>query len=436
MITMMTETETETVLTDHAIAGCFPALSDREYRDLKASLLDQGQLTPIWTYQNQIIDGRHRHRACLELGLTPWIREWDGETSIVGLVLDLNLLHRQLDASQRAMVAANLANLGQGRPAGTMQICKITLDEAAARLGVSKRLVGSAREVMERGVPGLAEAVARGEVRLTAAAAVAGLPEEEQAGVVEGGAKAMVARAAAIRRGRKAVNAGPKAEEPEEGEVEGAKATAATGARDEESRPTGGPGSPGVEAEAGRSPAIPPSALNPIADPTILIADLIPAPVAGSLPPVGETTLPVVELKPPVADPLPSVVVSSVSALMPPLGWLESLTLRAKLADPTAFDQEAIFYYVSLALLGTTGPFAADAPQLKRAEKFLLVSQVDLARSLRHPDDWTLCFRCRGKATDGTKPCRLCHGQGFWITQIPYSAPQPGKAARKKVRPA
>ena len=51
--------------------------------------------------------------------------------------------------AQRAIVAARLANLGEGRPK-TTQICAVSQDQAASMLNVGKRSVQLAKEVMRK----------------------------------------------------------------------------------------------------------------------------------------------------------------------------------------------------------------------------------------------------------------------------------------------
>ena len=46
----------------------------------------------------------------------PTFREWSGEGSLVAFVVSLNLHRRHLDESQRAMVAAKIANMPSHRP--------------------------------------------------------------------------------------------------------------------------------------------------------------------------------------------------------------------------------------------------------------------------------------------------------------------------------
>ena len=59
-----------------------------------------------------------------------------------GFVVSLNLHRRHLSESQRAMVAARLATLGEGRPSGgTASIDAVSQDKAAELLNVGKRSV-------------------------------------------------------------------------------------------------------------------------------------------------------------------------------------------------------------------------------------------------------------------------------------------------------
>src|SRR4051812_1988319 len=63
----------------HEVALLFPVMSDAEYAALRESIRAIGLTDPIWTWQGKIIDGRHRLRVCIELGIEPKFREWDGK---------------------------------------------------------------------------------------------------------------------------------------------------------------------------------------------------------------------------------------------------------------------------------------------------------------------------------------------------------------------
>ena len=68
---------------------------------------------------------------------------------IYDLVLSLNLHRRHLSESQRAMVAANIATLGQGGDRKSDQTAnlrfEITQPQAAEKLNVSRRSVNTAK---------------------------------------------------------------------------------------------------------------------------------------------------------------------------------------------------------------------------------------------------------------------------------------------------
>ena len=61
----------------HEAAGLIPAMSDEEYESLKADIAAHGQREPLVVHEGRVLDGRHRYRACLELGLEPKTVTWD-----------------------------------------------------------------------------------------------------------------------------------------------------------------------------------------------------------------------------------------------------------------------------------------------------------------------------------------------------------------------
>jgi hypothetical protein len=79
------------------------------------------------------------------------------------------------------MVAGKIAKLQHGgdRSSGQLAACP-TQEQAAEMLNVGERSVRRAREVLDDGVPELAEKVERGEISVSAAASIAALPKEER----------------------------------------------------------------------------------------------------------------------------------------------------------------------------------------------------------------------------------------------------------------
>ena len=62
----------------HEIATLFPVMSEVDADHLRASLMQEGQLQEILVFEGKILDGRHRYQTCLELGIEPRIREFEG----------------------------------------------------------------------------------------------------------------------------------------------------------------------------------------------------------------------------------------------------------------------------------------------------------------------------------------------------------------------
>jgi N6-adenosine-specific RNA methylase IME4 len=132
--------------------------------------------------EEQILDGRNRYRACLQAGREPLFLDYLGDDPL-GFVISKNLHRRHLDTSQRAMIAAELANMRQGertdlQPSANLQ--KVDRASAATMLNVSERSVASAHAIHEQGDPDLVRAVKTGKVKISTAADIAALPKEEQ----------------------------------------------------------------------------------------------------------------------------------------------------------------------------------------------------------------------------------------------------------------
>lgn len=102
-----------------------------------------------------LLDGRHRLKACQELGIEPATREYTGNDP-AGFVVSLNLHRRHLDEGQRGMVVGRIARLPKGRPLNTAIAVFIpTQAQAAEMLNVSIDTGQRARVILEHGVPEL-----------------------------------------------------------------------------------------------------------------------------------------------------------------------------------------------------------------------------------------------------------------------------------------
>lgn len=132
-----------------------PKLDEDEYAALRDSIAAHGQIVPVLADSaGNIVDGRHRVRACRELGLEPRIEYLAADTSsdeIKSLALIVNLARRQLtDRARRGIIRGELlrdasrsdraiaAALGSSHP--TVASVRRELENAGAVERVSTRV--------------------------------------------------------------------------------------------------------------------------------------------------------------------------------------------------------------------------------------------------------------------------------------------------------
>ena len=169
----------------HPAAELFPLVEGEEFDRLVADIRERGQEIPIVvTEDEEILDGRNRWRACEEIGVLPDKEIYSGDDPL-SYVISLNLHRRHLNESQRDMVGAKLANMGEGRPSNTTPIGAVSQSAAAAMLNVSKRGIQRAIKVINEAETEVIEAVEQGRLAVSQAAQIANKPEEQQRAIVE-----------------------------------------------------------------------------------------------------------------------------------------------------------------------------------------------------------------------------------------------------------
>lgn len=164
----------------HPAAELFPMMPPDQYEAFKEDVRKNGFQQDIVLYKGQILDGRNRYKAAIELDMLDElpIAEMDDDTDIDPFqwVISRNLHRRHLNESQRALVAAKLAKLRVGdnqHSSEAVQICTPTIQQAADQLDVGRRTVAHAKTVLANGSQELIEAVEQGKVAVSKAAAVA-----------------------------------------------------------------------------------------------------------------------------------------------------------------------------------------------------------------------------------------------------------------------
>ena len=163
----------------HQCANVFPLMSEQEFGLLCNDIGQNGLLERIWIYDEKIIDGRNRYKACLAVGVEPEFREWQGNGSLVAFIVSLNLHRRHLSESQRGLIAARLANLEKGQHAPSIEGA-VTQADAAELLNVSVSTVERAAKVLRDGVPELIQKVEENKVAVSFAATFSQFPKEKQ----------------------------------------------------------------------------------------------------------------------------------------------------------------------------------------------------------------------------------------------------------------
>lgn len=160
----------------HPLSAAFPDMDHEDFDDLVASIKAHGQREPITIYQNKVLDGWHRYRACQQLDIGPMTTEYDGKDP-VNFVIDLNLNRRHLSPSQKALAIVSCSTWApEGKPKNTPYESTntpprggVTVDQMAKQAGVGARTVERAKEVVTKGDKETIEKVKKGAMSLSEA---------------------------------------------------------------------------------------------------------------------------------------------------------------------------------------------------------------------------------------------------------------------------
>jgi hypothetical protein len=170
---MMKENEIEF----HDIASVFPMMKEKDLANLASDIKKNGLQNKIILYENKILDGRNRYKACLMAGVTPKLEEYKGDNP-VEYNISVNLQRRHLTKSMKAVSASRKANMSHGgdRPSKkdsnfdcAQMPFATSKAEAAERFDVSERMIGIVRTI-ERDAPELISKIEYEDMTVTAAA--------------------------------------------------------------------------------------------------------------------------------------------------------------------------------------------------------------------------------------------------------------------------
>lgn len=163
-------------LKQHPLSAAFPAMSGDDFAALVEDIKANGQREPVMIHEGMVLDGWHRYRACLQIGVKPQQFTFPADKDPVAFVLSHNLHRRHLTPSQRAAAVVACAEWApKGRPGKPETISGLREQDMAKQAGTSDRTIRDAKVAHKAG---LGDAVKAGAMTAHEAAAVArGKPE-------------------------------------------------------------------------------------------------------------------------------------------------------------------------------------------------------------------------------------------------------------------
>ena len=178
-----------TIFLDPEFEALIPASTAEEQAQLEKSLKREGCRDALIVWRNGrsylLLDGHTRYRICQknDIKFEAKAISLPNRDAAKAWIIKNQIGRRNLDASQRAMLAAVLATLPAHRPAETDKDANLrtsSIPEAAAEMNVSERSVTDAHKVIDEGTQQLQDAVRDGKVSVSAAAKITTLPDDEQ----------------------------------------------------------------------------------------------------------------------------------------------------------------------------------------------------------------------------------------------------------------
>lgn len=174
------------------IAFIFPPMLDEEFDKLVNSIQENGLVEPIALWRGEIIDGRHRYKACQQLGIESRVVELEDDIDPIAYIIAKNEVRRHLTTSQRAMIAYKLIEKSKTlKPAPSLDFRDIKFNDSEKQnpsqvekskngrltqqnvsnvLNVTETTIGFAKKVATKGSPTVQKAVESGQIAVSDAA--------------------------------------------------------------------------------------------------------------------------------------------------------------------------------------------------------------------------------------------------------------------------
>jgi len=152
-----------------------PRMSEEEFAELKKSIASEGQHYPIIVNENlEVLDGHHRYRACVDLGIEPdfEVKRFESKLLEKKFVIEANLRRRHLNNFQLVELAVPLLEIEkalakQRQPKDDKNGTDLQFDEeadkplepiikakaaevVAKKAGISKRTLEKGKKILEK----------------------------------------------------------------------------------------------------------------------------------------------------------------------------------------------------------------------------------------------------------------------------------------------
>lgn len=152
----------------HPFSDIWPLLEGEAFEDFATDIAANGLQLPILLYQDKILDGRNRDRACIEAGVEPRYEQANArnDAEAIKLVLSLNNKRRHLTINQIGIAAARATDLkSSGGPTRSEDL--VSVSDAAKAAGISEPTVKRARAILKYADKDTIAKVERGELSIT-----------------------------------------------------------------------------------------------------------------------------------------------------------------------------------------------------------------------------------------------------------------------------
>ena len=202
-------------------------LTTNEYEALERSILREGCRDALVLWGDTLIDGHNRYAICQQHGLpfkTVQNTSLNSMEDVVLWLIDNHIGRRSVTDFQRGMLALRkqeiVAARTQQQSGAATELpapdqadlnsdttadkpvepkSKVNRDNIAKAAGISSNAVTQIEKIQKAASPALVEAVRAGTISISAAAAIASLPSDQQIAAVAGGRKELQQAAKSVR---------------------------------------------------------------------------------------------------------------------------------------------------------------------------------------------------------------------------------------------